>query len=213
MATDKGNGQESPQAGIRPQLCLLAWLFALPAPDKKEDKGKVIAIVGGDVYTITREVIRSGTVLVKDGKILRVGQDLPIPDGATILDAKGKYVTPGFVALSMAGVGLRSAAPGRGGPATPGGSRTANWLTPSIRSIGNMKFCMGTGITTGCVEISGGLGRRFGRDEANETQVCPCCGLAILPTEPITPPTPTLGRRPFASRSEDELRQPGCHVD
>jgi imidazolonepropionase-like amidohydrolase len=172
--------------------CLMACAICLAAaPDKKEDKGKVIAIVGGDVYTITREVIRGGTVLVKDGKIFQVGQDLPIPNGATILDAKGKYVTPGFVALSMAGVGLRSAGPGRGGPATPGGARNsklADSLDPFDR---NMKFCLGVGITTGCVEISGGLGRRFGRDEANETQVCPCCGLAILPTEPITPPTPT----------------------
>src|SRR5262249_48880301 len=79
------------------------------AKDAKADKGKVLAVVGGDVYTITREVIRGGTVLIKDGKILRVGQDLPIPEGATVLDAKGKYVTPGFVALSMAGVGLRAA--------------------------------------------------------------------------------------------------------
>src|SRR5262245_43380423 len=67
-----------------------------PAAAKKADKGKVLAIVGGDVYTVTREVIRCGTVLVKDGKIVRVGQDLPIPEGATVIDAKGKYVTPGF---------------------------------------------------------------------------------------------------------------------
>src|SRR5258708_3058637 len=68
-------------------------------PAKKPEKSKVIAIVGGDVYTVTHEVIRGGTVLVKDGKILRVGQDLPIPEGATVIDAKGTYVTPGFVAL------------------------------------------------------------------------------------------------------------------
>jgi imidazolonepropionase-like amidohydrolase len=162
-------------------------------PAKSVDKGKVLAIVGGDVYTVTHEVIRNGTVLVKDGKILRVGQDLPIPDGATVLDAKGKYVTPGFVALSMAGVGLRTAGAGRGGPATPGGGRNdklADSLDPFDR---NIKFCLGVGITTGCAEISGGGGRRFGRDEAeDDTQVCPCCGLAILPTEPITPPTPTV---------------------
>src|SRR2546430_7119522 len=105
-------------------LFVLAVSFA-PAADegKKDDKSKLLAIVGGDVYTITHEVIRGGTVLVKDGKILRVGQDLAIPEGATVLDAKGKYVTPGFVALSMAGVGLRTAGPGQGGPATPGRPR------------------------------------------------------------------------------------------
>jgi imidazolonepropionase-like amidohydrolase len=186
--------------------CAAGWLVisffgSAAEPAKKEDKSKVQAIVGGDVYTITREVIRGGTVLVKDGKIFRVGQDLPIPEGATVLDAKGKYVTPGFVALSMAGVGLR-AGPVQGGPATPAAARSgklADALDPFDR---NIKFCLGVGITTGCVEVSGGSGRRFGRDEADETQVCPCCGLAILPTEPITPPEPTAP----APRSQAVLR-------
>src|SRR5437588_8170135 len=103
-------------------LFVLAVSFAPAAEEaKKDEKGKVLAIVGGDVYTITHEVIRGGTVLVKDGKIVRVGQDVPVPEGATVLDAKGKYVTPGFVAVSMAGVGLRGAGgPGQGGPPTPG---------------------------------------------------------------------------------------------
>jgi imidazolonepropionase-like amidohydrolase len=169
-------------------------LLALPAlaQEKKADKPKVLAIVGGDVHTITHEVIRGGTVLVKDGKILRVGQDIPIPEGATVIDAKGKHVTPGFVALSMAGVGVRGAqgpGGGRGGPVTPITGKPADSLDPFDR---NMKFCLGVGITTGCVELSGGGGgRRGGRDEADDTQVCPCCGLTILPTEPIGPRAPT----------------------
>jgi len=156
---------------------------------KKADKGKVLAIVGGDVYTITQEVIRGGTVLVKDGKILQVGQDLTIPEGAIVLDAKGKYVTPGFVALSMAGVGLRATGgAGPGGPAGRQTSRLADSLDPLDR---NIKFCLGVGITTGCVEMDAGGGRRFGRDGEDDTQVCPCCGLTILPTEPIGPAAPT----------------------
>src|SRR5258707_10122381 len=104
--------------------CLLPLAFCLAAePSKNDDKGKVLAIVGGDVYTITREVIRGGTVLVQDGKILRVGQDLPIPEGATVLDARGKYVTPGFVAVHMAGVGLRAPGAGAGGQPLPGPNR------------------------------------------------------------------------------------------
>src|SRR5206468_9918926 len=122
--------------------CLLFVFFApcIAADDAKEKavpnkKDKVIAIVGGDVYTITREVIRGGTVLVKDGKILRVGQDLAIPEGATVLDAKGKYVTPGFVALSMSGVGLRAAGAGggvRGGGPGGGAGRTTDKLADTL---------------------------------------------------------------------------------
>lgn len=180
-------------------LPLLAAVLVVPAPGSaaepaKVAKGKVLAIVGGDVVTVTHEVIRGGTVLVKDGKILRVGQDVPVPAGATVLDAKGKYVTPGFVALSMSGVGVRATAAGIGGPAPAPGApgrttKLADQLDPYDRS---MKFCLGVGITTGCVEMDAGGGRRFGRDGVeDETQVCPCCGLAILPTEPIRPAAPT----------------------
>src|SRR5437762_11958572 len=110
---------------------------ARPAPKGTKDaKGKILAIVGGDVYTVTHEVIRGGTVLVKDGKILRVGQDLAVPEGATVLDARGKYVTPGFVAVSMAGVGLRGAdgAGGgrRGGGGGPGVGRGNEKLADSL---------------------------------------------------------------------------------
>jgi imidazolonepropionase-like amidohydrolase len=160
-------------------------------PASNKDQSKVLAIVGGEVYTITGEVIRGGTVLVKDGKILRVGQDLPIPQGATVLDAKGKYVTPGFVALSMSGIGLRATGVPTGRPGTPGAPRNAK-LADSLDPFDrNIKFCLGVGITTGCVETTGGGGRRFGRDEDDDTQVCPCCGLTILPTEPITPVAPS----------------------
>lgn len=176
-------------------LALLATVAA-SADEKKAEpakKSKVLAIVGGDVYTITHDVIRGGTVLVQDGKILKVGADVAVPEGATVIDAKGKHVTPGFVALSMAGVGLRAGGgAGRqgGGPGqgAAGGSRLADSLDPFDR---NLKFCLGVGITTGCVETGGG-GGRFGRDGWDDTeQVCPCCGLAVLPTEPITPARPT----------------------
>ena len=160
------------------------------AAAKKEDKHKVLALVGADVYTVSGEVIHGGTVLVKDGKILKVGQDIQVPEGSTVVDAKGKYITPGFVALSMAGVGLRQAGAGGQG----GGGRTpklSDSLDPYDR---NMKFCLGVGITTGCIELGGGGAGRFGRseDESDEQQVCPCCGLAILPTEPIGPTIPTV---------------------
>jgi imidazolonepropionase-like amidohydrolase len=173
-------------------LCLLPAAFC---PAAEPAKGKVLAIVGGDVYTVTREVIRGGTILVKDGKILRVGQDIAIPEGATVVDAKGKYITPGFVALSMAGVGIRGAGAGNAGPAPQGAQARTGKLVDSLDPFDrNMKFCLGVGITSGCVELEAGGGRRFGRDEwsdeADDTQVCPCCGLAILPTEPIRPVQP-----------------------
>ena len=43
------------------------------------------------------EPLLNSTVLVKDGKITAVGADLPVPDGAKVIDAKGKTLLPGFI--------------------------------------------------------------------------------------------------------------------
>jgi len=57
----------------------------------------VVAIVGGRVVPISGEPLDSGTVLVADGKITAVGPDLDVPDGATVIDAAGGWVLPGFI--------------------------------------------------------------------------------------------------------------------
>lgn len=41
--------------------------------------------------------IDDGDVLIENGRIAAVGQDLEVPDGATVIDAAGRYVTPGVI--------------------------------------------------------------------------------------------------------------------
>ena len=60
----------------------------------------VTAIRGGDLYTITGEIIKNGTILIKDGKISDIGQNIEIPKKAKVIDASGKVVMPGLVAVS-----------------------------------------------------------------------------------------------------------------
>jgi len=55
-----------------------------------------LAITGGTVYPVSGPAIPKGTVLIVDGRITAVGPDLPIPAGATVVDATGKWVTPGL---------------------------------------------------------------------------------------------------------------------
>jgi imidazolonepropionase-like amidohydrolase len=55
-----------------------------------------IAIRNGEVHTVSGPVIRGGTVVLEGGVIAAVGQDVAIPDGARIIDATGKVVTPGL---------------------------------------------------------------------------------------------------------------------
>ncbi|HSE67050.1 MAG TPA: amidohydrolase family protein, partial [Gemmatimonadales bacterium] len=57
---------------------------------------QTIAIEGGTVYPVSGPRIENGTVLIKDGRILQVGTSVTVPADATIIDAKGKWVTPGL---------------------------------------------------------------------------------------------------------------------
>lgn len=57
----------------------------------------MIAIKGGTVYTMKGEIIEGGTVLIGDGKIVKVGKDIPVPEGCEVMDATEKYVFPGFI--------------------------------------------------------------------------------------------------------------------
>lgn len=67
---------------------------------------QAIAITGGTVQTaVGDEVIANGTVIIRDGRVLAVGAGLVPPAGAIIIDARGKYVTPGLIAgMSTLGI-------------------------------------------------------------------------------------------------------------
>jgi imidazolonepropionase-like amidohydrolase len=55
------------------------------------------AIKAGKILTITKGVIENGVVLVRDGKIEKVGVRLPIPAGYTLIDISPYWLLPGFV--------------------------------------------------------------------------------------------------------------------
>jgi imidazolonepropionase-like amidohydrolase len=55
------------------------------------------ALKGGTVYTMAGAPIEGGVVLVKDGKIEKVGKDVPIPEGCPVIDAGNFVVMPGLV--------------------------------------------------------------------------------------------------------------------
>lgn len=58
---------------------------------------QTIAITGGTVYPVSGPKIENGTVLIRDGQIVAVGANVTIPAGAERVDARGKWVTPGFI--------------------------------------------------------------------------------------------------------------------
>jgi len=56
-----------------------------------------IVIKNAMVMTVTHGNIANGSIYIKDGKIAAVGETVNAPAGATVIDAGGKYLTPGIV--------------------------------------------------------------------------------------------------------------------
>ena len=76
------------------RLLIAAALFATAAPLAAQ----TVAITGGTVALGDgSEPIVGATVVIQNGKILGAGVGIPIPRGAEIVDARGKWVTPGIV--------------------------------------------------------------------------------------------------------------------
>jgi imidazolonepropionase-like amidohydrolase len=76
---------------------ILAILAACHLSAAQTTQPGVIAVRGETIHTMAGEPIRDGVVLVRDGKIDRVGRaaEVQIPQGARILNAR--VVTPGLI--------------------------------------------------------------------------------------------------------------------
>ena len=113
----------------------ISLLFVISPLSAAED---VTAIRGGDLYTITDGIIKNGTILIEDGKISDIGQNVAIPKDSKVIDARGKIVMPGLVAINaqVGVIGYRNI------------TRIADSLDPFDFSV---SLALASGITTAMV--------------------------------------------------------------
>ncbi len=88
---------------IRAAIAALLVATAVPA------SAQTIAITNGTLATGDGSgPIQGGTVVIRDGRIVGAGANVAVPAGARVIDASGKWVTPGIVAgfsrLGLTGV-------------------------------------------------------------------------------------------------------------
>lgn len=65
--------------------------------DVLADSGKITAVKAGMIFPVTAPPIPSGVMLIRDGKIMALGEGIPIPEGAAVLDYSNAYLYPGFI--------------------------------------------------------------------------------------------------------------------
>jgi hypothetical protein len=72
-----------------------------PAPAQT----KAVVITNATVHTGNGQVIQNASVVIDNGKITAVGNNVNTPAGATVINAAGKHVYPGLI-LSQSNLGL-----------------------------------------------------------------------------------------------------------
>lgn len=75
------------------------WANADPYPSTYRGLPREnLALVGATVLTGAGQKIEGGIVVITDGRIAAVGgADTPVPSGHKVVDARGRYVTPGVI--------------------------------------------------------------------------------------------------------------------
>ncbi len=110
----------------------------------------VVAVTGGTVFAADGSWMESGTVLIRNGKIAAVGKTVAVPRGATVIDARGKFVLPGLVD-AMSFFGIQPFAPNVPEPVTP-----ENKIIDAYRPYGAM-MRGGTGVQAEAELLCGGV--------------------------------------------------------
>ena len=70
-------------------LLLLGAARSLSAQD--------VALTGGVIHTADGDVFEGGTVVVRDGKVTAVGNDVTVPRGVPVVDVSGRTIIPGRI--------------------------------------------------------------------------------------------------------------------
>ena len=79
---------------------LTALLLSSPGPAAAQDPTSTLAIVGGTIIDGNGgPPIVNGTIVIEGNRIAAVGPSasVEVPEGASVIDGSGKFVTPGFI--------------------------------------------------------------------------------------------------------------------
>jgi imidazolonepropionase-like amidohydrolase len=81
---------------VKKILSLLIPAAIIAAPAFAADDNSFL-LKGATVHTMNGPEIQNGSVLVRNGKIIGVGKNLPTPKDIKVIDAKGMHVYPGMI--------------------------------------------------------------------------------------------------------------------
>ncbi|MEW4526258.1 amidohydrolase family protein [Maioricimonas sp. JC845] len=64
---------------------------------RPEPTGGTLLVRGGTVLTGTGKTLKETSILIRDGRIAAIGKDIEVEEDCRIIDASGRFVTPGLI--------------------------------------------------------------------------------------------------------------------
>ncbi len=78
-------------------IAIIASLTLVSSVSAFAQQSNTVAVMNGQVHTVTGTIIEEGDIIMQNGEIISVGANLAAPEGATVIDATGRIVTPGII--------------------------------------------------------------------------------------------------------------------
>ena len=97
---EKSNDEKKPETSTPDDTASFAVNFPLGAfgASGAPEQGDLIALRGATVWTCGRQgVLTNATVLIRDGKVWKVGLKLKVPKAAHVIDVSGMHISPGII--------------------------------------------------------------------------------------------------------------------
>ena len=151
--------------------------------------GTTLAFTGARLLVGDGGHYATGVLLVRDGRVAAIGENVTVPEDATVVDARGSVIAPGFIDAHTH-LGVHEEGIGREGDDT---NDMTDPLTPHLRAIdginpveGGLKMTASHGVSAAVIlpgsgNVIGGLGtlvKTWG-DRVDDMIVRDPCGLKI----------------------------------
>jgi imidazolonepropionase-like amidohydrolase len=93
------------------------------------------AFINANIYRDFETLVKNGTLLIQDGKVVEVGEKVEIPANAAVYDLKGKYIYPSFIDLySDYGLNFEKPQKRQAGPHMESSEKGAYGWNEAVRS-------------------------------------------------------------------------------
>ena len=63
----------------------------------KEENTNYMAFTNATLFITPTKVVKKGTLLIQNGKVIAVGKSVPIPNNTVVVNLNGKYIYPSFI--------------------------------------------------------------------------------------------------------------------